>query len=313
MCDRIESGDTMKIGLIDLGANSIRLVVYQVTGDTLTSLLNTKQHAQSALYIVNNKMTQEGIELIVTVVHELIDIAKKMDLDYFKIFATDSLRDIDNQKEAVSAIESMIHYPIDVLSDQDETMYGFEGVKKKQTLPEKGILIDIGGASLELTYFENEIAKHTKQIGMGSLTLYDNFVYELIPKENEQQAIRNHVFSMLSEISWLKEIKGVHILAIGGSARALLRLSRDIQKRSILQTPSTLSKEQMSHLSSLDIKASKVILKAAPNRLITIIPAAILLDELMNFTSANTIEVSDYGVREGYLYKKILSKNKSSF
>src|SRR5690554_4163390 len=253
----------MKIGLIDLGANSIRLVVYEVIGDNLHQLLNTKQHAQSLLYIVDNKMTQEGIELIVTVVDEFVDIAKKMELDFFKIFATDSLRHLDNQKEAVSAIESMIHYPIDVLSDQDETMYGFEGVKKKQTLPEKGILIDIGGASLELTYFENEIAKHTKQIGMGSLTLYDNFVYELIPKENEQQAIRNHVFSMLSEISWLKEIKGVHILAIGGSARALLRLSRDIQKRSILQTPSTLSKEQMSHLSSLDIKASKVILKAA--------------------------------------------------
>src|SRR5690554_169610 len=298
----------MKIGLIDLGANSIRLVVYEVVGDNLHQLLNTKQHAQSLLYIVDNKMTQEGIELIVTVVDEFVDIAKKMELDYFKIFATDSLRHLDNQKEAVSAIESMIHYPIDILSDEDETLYGFEGVKKKQTLPDKGLLIDIGGASIELTYFENEKPIHTTQLAIGSLSLYNNFVYELIPNEQEQMAIRSHFLNHLENIAWFNEVNIDSIVAIGGSARALIRLSRDIQKRSIKQTSSTLSNTQINQLSRLDIKASKMILKAAPNRLITIIPAAIMLDELMKHTHATSVQVSDYGVREGYLYKKILAK-----
>lgn len=298
----------MKIGLIDLGSNSIRLVVYEVVGDNLHQLLNTKQHAQSLLYIVDNKMTQEGIELIVTVVDEFIDVAKEMELDYFKIFATDSLRHLDNQKEAVAAIESMIHYPIDVLSDEDETLYGFEGVKKKQPLPDKGLLIDIGGASIELTYFEDEKAIYTTQLPIGSLSLYNNFVYELIPNKQEQEIIRDHLLNHIKKVDWFNNVKIDTILAIGGSARALLRLSRDIQKRSIKQTPSTLSNTQVHHLSTLDIKASKLILKAAPNRLITIIPAAIMLDVLMSYTKATSAQVSDYGVREGYLYKKILAK-----
>jgi exopolyphosphatase/guanosine-5'-triphosphate,3'-diphosphate pyrophosphatase len=297
----------MKVGLIDCGANSIRLVVYQVKGDNLIRILNLKHHAQSALYVVDHKMTQEGIELIVTVLDEMIETVKTMNLDYFKIFATDSVRSIDNTKEAVAAIESMIHYPVEVLSDQEETGYGFLGVKKKGNLPKEGLLIDIGGACLELTFFKNEEAIETHVLPIGSLTFYHNHVYELIPNESEQHQMRLDIQSKYESIPWLKEKNIKEIIAIGGSARALLRLSREMHHMPISETSSTLYQEDVHNLSLLDIKASKMILKAAPNRLITIVPAAIMLDELMQLVDAKEVHVSDYGVREGYLFNRILA------
>lgn len=298
----------MKVGLIDCGANSIRLVVYQVKGDTLIRTLNLRQHTQSALYVVNQKMTQEGIELLVTVLDEMIETVKTMELDYFKIFATDSLRSIDNTKEAVAAIESMIHYPVEVLSDKEETHYGFIGVKKRGNLPKEGLLIDIGGANLELTYFQNEEALHTHVLPIGSLTFYHNYVYELIPSETEQEQMRKGIQAHYQHIDWLNNMKVNEIVAIGGSARALLRLLREMQGVPIAQTSSTLSQQNIHDLSLLDIRASKMILKAAPNRLITIVPAAIMLDELMKLVQAEIAHVSDYGVREGYIFNRILAE-----
>lgn len=297
----------MKVGLIDCGANSIRLVVYQVNGDTLIRTLNLKQHTQSALYVVDHKITQEGIELLVTVLDEMIETVEAMNLDYFKIFATDSLRSIDNTKEAVAAIESMIHYPVEVLSDQAETYYGFLGVKKKEKLPQEGLLIDIGGACLELTHFKDEKPIETHVLSIGSLTFYQNHVYELIPNESEQKQMRQDIQSKYESIPWLKDKKIPEIIAIGGSARALLRLTRELNRVPISKTSTTLDQDDVHKLSLLDIKASKMILKAAPNRLITIVPAAIMLDELMQLVHAKQTYVSDYGVREGYLFNRILT------
>lgn len=297
----------MKVGLIDCGANSIRLVVYQVKGDTLIRTLNLRQHAQSALYVVDHKMMQEGIELIVTVLDEMIETVKTMDLDYFKIFATDSLRGIDNTKEAVSAIESMIHYPVEVLTNDQETFYGFLGVMKKGNLPKEGLLIDIGGANLELTYFKDEEAIETHVLSIGSLTFYHNHVFELIPSKTEQHQMRNDITEKYKSIPWLVDKNIEEIVAIGGSARALLRLSREMHRVPISKTSSVLSQEDVHRLSLLDIKASKMILKAAPNRLITMVPAAIMIDELMQLVHAKSCQVSDYGVREGYIFNRILS------
>ncbi len=297
----------MKVGLIDLGSNSIRLVVYQTIGDQLIKLVNIRQKAQSILYVIDNKMTQEGIELIVTVLDELIETAKTFDLDHFKIFATASLRNIDNTKEAVGAIESMIHHPIEVLSEKDETLYGFEGVSKKEPLPPKGLLIDIGGGSLEMTYFENDKAVYTYPLPVGSLSFYHNHVFELIPTLKEQQDMREDIRYKFSQIPWLKNIMIDTIIGIGGSSRALIRLSRELEHIPIKQTTSIISKKDVEKISKLDIHASKTILKATPNRLITIVPAAIMVDELMSLTKASTFKASSYGVREGYLFRKILA------
>jgi len=75
----------------------------------------------------------------------------------------------------------------------------------------------------------------------------------------------------------------------------------------IKETMSTISKKEIEKISNLDIHASKTILKATPSRLITIVPAAIMVDELMTLTKAATFKASSYGVREGYLFKKILA------
>jgi len=194
----------MNIGLIDLGSNSIRLVIYHYGDGQLTKLFNLKHAAKSILYVKDNKMSIEGVEVIVSSLKELIFVAKTYHLDYFKIFATASLRNIENSKETIAAIESSIHHPIELLSDHEESAYGFEAVVKVETLPKEGLAIDIGGGSMEITYFVDGKLIHTTSVPVGSLNFYQQYVSNVLPNDAEQNLMRAHARTIFSNIQCLK-------------------------------------------------------------------------------------------------------------
>lgn len=294
----------MNIGLIDLGSNSIRLVIYHYADGQLTKLFNLKHAAKSILYVKDNKMSLEGVEVIVSTLKELIFIAKTYHLDYFRIFATASLRNIENSKETVSAIESSIHHPIELLSDEQESTYGFEAVVKYETLPKEGLSIDIGGGSMEITYFVNGKLVHSTSVPMGSLNFYQQYVSNVLPNDAEQNLMRAHARTIFSNIVWLENKMIDHIIGIGGTSRAMVKMNKVLD----FEKTSSLSYNTISKISRLSSVHAQDIIKGAPDRLITLVPGAILIDELMQYVHATTFTASKASLREGYLYQRILQE-----
>lgn len=294
----------MNIGLIDLGSNSIRLVIYHYAEGQLTKILNLKHAAKSILYVKDKKMSIEGVEVIVSTLKELIFIAKTYHLDYFRIFATASLRNVDNSKESVSAIESSIHHPIELLSDEQESSYGFEAVVKYESLPKEGLSIDIGGGSMEITYFVDGKLIHTTSIPIGSLNFYQQYVSNVLPNDAEQNLMRAHARTIFSNIVWLENKMTDHIIGIGGTSRAMVKMNKILD----FEKTSTLSYNTISKISRLSSAHAQDIIRGAPDRLITLVPGAILIDELMQYVHATTFTASKASLREGYLYQRILQE-----
>jgi exopolyphosphatase / guanosine-5'-triphosphate,3'-diphosphate pyrophosphatase len=294
----------MKIGLIDLGSNSIRLVIYEIDGAQFEPLLNFKHASKSALYIKDNFMSAEGIEVIVSSLKELIFVAKIYPLDDFRIYATASLRNIHNTRETIDAIEAQIHHPIEVISGQQESEYGFEAIALMDQLPEKGITIDIGGGSMEITYFEDKQLIHSTSIPIGSLTFFKQFVSDVLPNAHEQKYMRAFIQQQFDEIPWLSTLVVNDVIGIGGTSRAMMKLYRAQHQEKINQ----LSKNFITSYSKLNEKDAQLIVKAVPDRLITVVPGAILVDEIMHRVGASTFVVSKASLREGYLYHNILNK-----
>ncbi|HET6785420.1 MAG TPA: hypothetical protein VFH18_05315, partial [Erysipelotrichaceae bacterium] len=162
----------MRLGVIDLGSNTIRLVVYRWDGLHLETLYNIKRQTQSIKYVRNALMSKEGLDSVVLSVKELMVIARAYDVEKLNIFATASLRNIKNSDEAVSYIQNEIDYPLDLLDGNEESLFGFEGMRRTINLPMEGISVDIGGASTEITYFKNNKAVFMGSLPMGSLNLF---------------------------------------------------------------------------------------------------------------------------------------------
>jgi exopolyphosphatase / guanosine-5'-triphosphate,3'-diphosphate pyrophosphatase len=249
-------------------------------------------------------MSSEGIEVIVSSIRELIFLANTFPLDAFKIFATASLRNIENSQEAVSTIESHIRHRIDLLSDQEESSFGFKAVLKYETLPKEGLSIDVGGGSMEITYFKDNQLIETTSIPVGSLNFYNKFVANVIPTKTEQIDMRAYARLFFDEVEWLKGKSIQTVVGIGGTARALYKMNKSVHQ----DKESILSKENVADVAHLQADSAQRILEAVPDRLVTLIPGAILVDELMNYVNAQEFTSSKASLREGYLYQRVISE-----
>ena len=114
-------------GVVDLGSNSIRLVVYEVKDDRLAaytnrdfkSLANDKVMAGLAAYVEDGAFTQTGIEKAASVLKGHAKRARFYRCKRLEVFATAVLRNAANCAEAVAAIEDASGLPINLLSARD--------------------------------------------------------------------------------------------------------------------------------------------------------------------------------------------------
>lgn len=294
----------MKIGVIDLGSNSIRLVIYEYIDKELRKLLNLKHQGKSVLFIKDNKMSDEGVEAIVSSLKQLIFVAKVYELDEFRIFATASLRNISNSAETVAKIEKQIHHKLEVLSDEEESLFGFDAILRNEELPLSGLTIDIGGGSMEIIYFKDRKALFSTSIPVGSLSFATKFVDEVIPTEDEQAEMRKFIRNHYENLPWLKAIQVNSIMGIGGTSRGMFRMNKELD----LEKNGALKYEAVATIANLGIEHSKQIINAVPDRLMTMLPGAIMIDELMQLVLADEFKASKMSVREGYIYNRILDK-----
>lgn len=301
----------MRIGIIDLGSNTIRLVVYFWNGKKLEKKHNIKRQAQSAKYIEDGTMSKVGVETIISNLKELLMIARTHDVTETRIFATASLRNIRNADAVKVQIESAINQKIDVLNGNDESLFGFEGMKRTVELPLEGVSVDVGGGSTEITHFSHGQAIHSISIPVGSLNLYLNHVQDVLPTEGELMLMRIEVQNALNQIEWLKKIHVDTLIGIGGSARAIMRLHQaryDIQASIYdMQLSQVIFNAYLVEAGSRSKELSSLIVNNIPERLTTLIPGSLILYEVMKMISAESYKLSSYGVREGYFFKRVLN------
>jgi exopolyphosphatase/guanosine-5'-triphosphate,3'-diphosphate pyrophosphatase len=118
----------------------------------------------------------------------------KNNLDSLKItsysfFATAALRNIENRADVIEIIKEEVEIEIDVLSGEEEGELSFCG--SVSTLKkDNGILIDVGGGSVEIVLFESKKIMEAYSIPAGSLKMYNDYVSCMIPNKKESNLIK---------------------------------------------------------------------------------------------------------------------------
>ncbi len=292
-------------GIIDIGSNTMRLSCYRVVDRTLISTFHKKVMAGLAGYVDEKKcLSKEGIEKAVKVLKDFKTIIMCVGVDNFYIIATASLRNVENTEEIVEKIRKKTDMHVQVLSGKEEAMYDFKGATYCTKL-EEGLVVDIGGGSTELVPFEGTNVKKAASIPMGSLNLFSKYVDDLFPNENEEQEIRGCV---KKEFEKLDIERKKEILGVGGSNRACLKLYNDFYNLGAGNSEMDCEKihEMLKNFCSNKKNGMGRILKMVPDRIHTIIPGMIVLDEVSRYYKCKKVQISNWGVREGYMIEKVL-------
>ncbi len=301
-----------KIGIIDLGSNSIRLVIFHIDQNgQYKELYNFKINARLATYIdAKGNLSNEGIEVVIDSLKKFVPIVQFHQVAETKGVATAAIRSAKNRKIVLEAIKRETNFDFRVLSGQEEAYYGYLAVIHSVYLTE-GITIDIGGASTEVAYFKNRELVHSYSFPFGALTLKKRFIANSEPKESEMKELTAFLRNEFSSQKWLKN-KNVPVIGIGGSARNLIRLHQNKTNYPLFgihqyeMEPNEIKKINQ-WLIGMTVSERQKLDGLSKERADIIIPAIEAIYTLTEIVSAPFFTMSSKGLREGVFFEEVFS------
>ena len=170
-----------------------------------------------------------------------------------------------------------------------------------------GAMFDIGGGSTEIVEVREGKILRAQSLPLGSLNLFRSCVSKIWPKSRELDAMRETVERTLTAANLPLE-KTTRVCGVGGTARAVLKIANAWYGRPELErrmTPKELH-QLTKALQKQDERVRQMVLNNCPDRIHTILPGALLMDAVSQALCRKELYISRTGVREGYLYHRIL-------
>ena len=304
-----------KYGVIDLGSNTIRLVVYEVGNDKQPAysckdfkrIVNEKEMAGLAAFVENGLFGNDGIDRAVGILKTLAKHAGYFNCKSLEVFATAVIRNANNRDDVMRTLRERTGLRVTLLSERDEAHLGFVGASCGKALT-RGTLIDIGGGSTELSRIAGATDSADISIGQGSLSSFATCVSSILPTADEMDAVAETFRARLIQVGDLSPYRADILYGVGGSARAAAKIVAQVQR--LASKPRTVSTADIAQVLDAcragNASFAHCVLKASAERVHTMIPGCIIIDELFRALGANRLEICKYGVREGYLIERVL-------
>lgn len=297
----------IRLAAIDVGSNAVRF--------ELGELVNKKQIQVLHNYRVpirlgddsfsKGKISDATMHLLI---HAFIEFQKLMiryDVKYYKAVATSALRDAANQEVLVDLIYTTSHIKLDIIDGKEEARLVHLGVSHIENITKKNsLLIDIGGGSVEFIISVNGRIKTFKSLNMGTIRLLQ--MAKKMKAKDLHKFLTAEVRKNLKPIlKFKKYFKCTHdkkvFVGTGGNLKSLNKLA-EIFHRSGKNEISLFQMEVLEKIistHSVTERINKLGLK--PDRADVILPAAIVVLEIMKAMDFKKIKTPNVGVKDGIL------------
>jgi exopolyphosphatase/guanosine-5'-triphosphate,3'-diphosphate pyrophosphatase len=293
-----------RCGVVDLGSNSVRLVVYEGHSRNPMPIFNEKAVLRLGRGLqATGRLNDEGAAQALTVLHRYHAVARAMGATPFDILATAAVRDADNGPAFVAALrERMPGVPIHILSGQEEAALSADGVLCGIPAAD-GVLADIGGGSLEVVRLANGRCGPSQTLKLGVIRLAER-------AGNDPARARAIVDADMQAVPWLGQASGGDLYLVGGAWRALARIHIAQTNYPLFMVHHyTIGREEARDLAGFIFTATRKTLERLPNaprRRIDDLPfAAITLRRLLATTNAGRVVFSASGLREGWFMRRM--------
>jgi len=293
------AGARLRCGVVDLGSNSVRLVVFEGRGRNPQAIFNEKAVLGLGRGLqASGRLNEDAIGPALTVLARYHAVARAMRAEPLEVLATAAVRDATNGAAFVDALaDRMPGVPIRILTGEEEARLSAAGLLLGFPAAD-GILGDLGGGSLEVVRLDHGRMRGIASLPIGSIRLAERSGGDVV----RARAIAE---TELARHPWLAEGNGGDLYLVGGAWRALARMH-------IAQTGYPLAlvhhyvlrREEARDLAGVVIAASRRALERMPGvsqkRLPDLPFAAVALRRLLRATGAARVVFSANGLREGW-------------
>jgi exopolyphosphatase / guanosine-5'-triphosphate,3'-diphosphate pyrophosphatase len=298
------------VAVIDIGSNSVRLVVYESMARSLVTLFNEKTLCGLGREVQSTGLlAPDAVAKALTALRRFRALCKIQKVGRVYAIATAACRDASNGPDFIAKAERICGVAIKILTGSEEARFSALGVISGVHKPD-GIVGDLGGGSLELIDVHGNQVRGGVTLPLGSLALQD------LSHKSLKRAERI-VKTELSEVAQLKAGRGRAFYAVGGTWRALARIHiiqsgyplRVMHGYSIPAAEALDFVRRLRRLAAANMLANIEAVADARRPLLTY--AALVLEYVIRVGRPKTIVFSTFGVREGLLYSMLPDKERS--
>ena len=291
------------VAIIDIGSNSVRLVVYRGLSRTPPAIFNEKVMAGLGRGLAaNGKLSGQSMDSAVVALARFAMLVRDMDVVSLRVVATAAVREASNARAFIDRVRDTCGLEIETISGEAEARGAALGVIAG--IPDAdGVVGDLGGGSLELIRVAGGEAHERISLPIGSLRL------DAVRKRSPR-ALGGFIKKALDTVPWVAAGKGKPFYTVGGSWRALAQLHMQLTDCPLrvvheycmdADVPSRLVRT----LARIDPKSLKAVPNFSSSRAPSLPGAAMLLSATVKRLGSSHVVASAYGLREGLLYAQL--------
>ncbi len=285
--------------IIDVGTNSILLLIADKHNDTITVLHREAETSSLGKGMKNGLLTEEGIERAKIILEKYIQVSRKYMADKIIITGTSASREAKNISKLSDWLKKRYKLPYHVLSEEQELYYDYLANKHEFEEYKNLIIFDIGGGSTEFIIVEDSEITYSVSLKIGVRRLNNLFEsdvdkYSFCDKILFQSAIKDYAPS------------SYQVVGVGGTVTNLVAvkqglktwISEKVHKQILTLNDMLYFKDLWKKLSNEKIE---MLIPFDPHRSDVLLSGTILLESIFSYLGIKDIFVSDYGLQFGIL------------
>ncbi|MFH1804810.1 MAG: exopolyphosphatase [Pseudomonadota bacterium] len=290
-----------RIAIIDVGSNSVRLVVFDGMTRAPAPIFNEKVMCGLGRDIdATGQLNPEGVEMAVTAMRRFAGLLRAMKIVRVDVLATAAVRAASDGDAFCKRIKSETGLTIKIIDGLEEARLSALGVISGDP-DATGIMGDIGGGSLELVLLDQGAIRERVSLPLGAMRLQTLF-------GNNRSAVEAEVEKHLSSVPWLDQGKDKPLFAVGGSWRSIAKLyiAQENYPISVIHNM-TLPRPEIAELTHILSQQSRISLEkvggVSKRRVDSLPHGALVMSRLISKMQARDVVFSGHGLREGWMFE----------
>ena len=294
------SGKRGRVGVIDIGSNSVRLVVYDALSRAPVPLLNEKVLCGLGRRLgETGKLNPEGVESALSHLQRFVALARAIGVRRLDALATAAVRDAEDGPAFAAEVRRRTGVAVKILSGEAEGRLSALGVIAG--IPDaSGVMGDLGGGSVELVPIRRGRAHRGATLPIGP--------FRLAELAGDERKLAEEIERQVERLDWLRHRRSDTFYAVGGAWRALARIHMEQSHYPIHVIQSyTLPRRDAEDFLGLVARLSRRSLEqisAVSRKRLEVVPvAAEILRRIIAVMESKRIVFSALGLREGHIYE----------
>jgi exopolyphosphatase/guanosine-5'-triphosphate,3'-diphosphate pyrophosphatase len=305
-----DSRESLRLAAIDVGSNSIHMIVAQADADGgITTLWRLKEPVGlGRLSFPSRRLTADAMNRAITVLERFQKAAQQRQAEKIVAVATSAVREAENGGDLIERVRRQLGLHIRVVSPRDEARLIYLAVRHAISLRSPHLMIDIGGGSVEFIVGDDKHASLLESRKLGAARMTAKFVKsDPVSEDDHRQLVKNFDKELAPLIEQIESLHPAKVIGTSGTLENLAAMcgSEPHQNGDKNNHPQVIERERFEKLLA-ELLESRAKDRARmrgldDQRKDQIVAGAVLVSEIFRRLRLKRIEICPSALREGIL------------